>query len=341
MLRAETRGDPEGDAARSGDRRLVNKGACLNSLSFEKIAPYLSDPLVLIGFALLLFFGLGRTIVRSRLLTPVSGVKSYRVLQTLLLYGFALGVLVIALGFGLKYRDLSEAEQHNAIELLKGEFNANASAGESLRKNTLTLLEIVQQTAQAVRQPGVATLTTLFPVENVQGGTQPAARNLALAALAEFLDKKLDKNAREMARGDAAAKAIRGVIERTRPTVVSLSDPAHERYVVRDSAWQANASILRKVTLAGVPEFQDSYAAMRKLRSDYDVVCASVLAYLDALLTLFDVKVGVNVNSLTAALSQERQSIAIITAYGTTLTDAIKTIQQIQSKLDRVGRPIG
>lgn len=80
----------------------------MDSFSFEKLAPYLSDPLVLVGFVLLLFFGLARAIVRSRLLTPINGLKSYRVLQTLLLYGFVLGVLIIALGFGLKYRDLSE-----------------------------------------------------------------------------------------------------------------------------------------------------------------------------------------------------------------------------------------
>ena len=313
----------------------------MESLSFDKIAPYLSDSLVLIGFALLLFFGLARALVRSRLLTPVSGVKSYRILQTLLLYGFVLSVLVIALGFGLKYRDLSAAEQRNAIELLKGEFNANVQAVESMRRNTLTLLTVVQQTVQAVRQPGIVTLTTLFPTKNVLGGTQPAPRELALAALSELLDKKLDKNQREMARGDAAAKAIRGTIERTRPTIVSLSDAQHQRYMVKDDSWQANASILRKIMLAGVPEFQDSYAAMRKLRGDYDVVCASVLAYLDALLTLFDVKIGVDLDTLTAALSQERQSIALVTAYGASLTDAIATIQQIQSRLDRVGRQVG
>ena len=86
----------------------------MDSLSFDKLAPYLKDPLVLIGFTLLLFFGIARAIIRSGQLTPVTGAKSYRVLQTVLLYGFLLGVLVIALGFGLKYRELSEAEQRNA-----------------------------------------------------------------------------------------------------------------------------------------------------------------------------------------------------------------------------------
>lgn len=313
----------------------------LETLSFEKIAPYLGDPLVLVGFALLLFFGLARALLKGRLLTPINGAKSYRVLQTILLYGFVLGILVVALGFGLKYRELSVAEQRNAVALLKGEFNANVNAVESMRRNTVTLLTVVQQTAHAVRQRDIVALSTLFPARNVAGGSQPHPRELALDALSELLDKKLDKDRVQMQRADAAAKVIRGTIERTRSTVISLSDSEHQRYVVRDDAWQANASILSKVMLGGIPEFQDSYAAMRRLRSDYDVVCASVVAYLDALYALFDVKVGVDVNTLTAALSQERQSVSLVTAYGTSLTDAMARIQKIQASLNHIDRPPG
>jgi hypothetical protein len=60
----------------------------MDSISFDKLAPYLKDPLVLVDFALLLFFGLARPLIRSGLLTPVTGAKSYRVLLTVLLYGF-------------------------------------------------------------------------------------------------------------------------------------------------------------------------------------------------------------------------------------------------------------
>ncbi len=312
----------------------------MNSLSFEKLSPYLSDPLVLIGFFLLLFFGLARALIKSKLLTPVSGIKSYRLLQTLFAYGFALGVLVIALGFGLKYRDLSQAEQRNAIELLKGEFNANASAVEAMRLNTVTLLTVLQKTAQSVRQPGITTLETLFPTQNVQGGSPPPPSKLAAAALNALHAKGIDRNARAMAQGDQAARAIVGVIERTRPTIVSLADAKHERYVIRDTIWEANAPILRKVNLDGVSALQDTYTQLRDVRSDYDVVCASVLAYLDSLLALFDPKIGVNPNTLAAALAQERQSVTLVTAYGATLTDAIANVQRLQTKLAGVGRPV-
>jgi hypothetical protein len=310
----------------------------MDSFSFDKVAPYLKDPLVLVGFALLLFFGFARTIIRSGLLTPVTGAKSYKMLQTVLLYGFLLGLLVIALGFGLKYRELSEADQQSAVEMLKGEFNANAATVESLRRNTVTLLSIFQQTAQSLRAPGVLTMDTLFPAENVQSGPKAPPSDLALSALTAFLDTHLDKNRAEMAKGDAVAKLIHGTITRTRPTIVSLSDPHHDRYVISESSWNANLPVLRQVHVVGVPEFQDSYAAVRKVRSDYDVVCAGVLAYLDSLQVIFDPKVGVNLDTLTATLTQERQSLDLLTTYGTSLVDAVERLKNVQSKLHKVGR---
>ena len=310
----------------------------MDTFSFDGIAPYLKDPLVLVGFTLLLFFGFARAVIRSKLLTPITGANSYRVLQTVLLYGFLLGLLVIALGFGLKYREMSEAEQKNAIELLKGEFNANATAVESMRRNTVTLLSVFQQTAQSVREPGIPALNTLFPAENIQGAPVLTPRDLALRALTSLLDQRLDRNKAEMAKGDAAAKLIHGTIHRTRSTIVSLQDPRHERYAISDSAWSANLPMLSKVNLAGIPEFQDAYSAHRKLRADYDVVCASLVAYLDALQTLFTPKVGINLDTLTAALAQERQSLALLTAYGATLADAVERIKKLQTSLSKVGR---
>jgi hypothetical protein len=304
----------------------------MDSFSFEKVAPYLKDPLVLVGFALLLFFGFARTLFRSGLLKPVAGQRAYRVLQAVVLYGFVLGVLVVVLGFGLKYRDLSEADRRGAVQLLKGEFDANAATVESLRRNTVTMLSVFQETAQVLREPGIKTLATLFPKENV-AGTQLPPRDMAVGALSSLLEQQLDRNKAEMAKGDAAAKVLVGTIGRTRATIVSLSDPSHERYVITDQAWRANLPMLHRVHLASVPEFQRSYDSSRKLRSDYDVVCAGLLAYLDALRTLFNPKTGVDVEVLAATLAQERQSLALLTAYGKSLSDATEQVRQAQQRL--------
>lgn len=297
--------------------------------------PYLQQPLVLVGFALLLFFGLAKVVARSRVLTPITGARSYRVLQTLLAYGFLLAVAVIALGFGLKYRELSKAEQQNAVGLLSRELEGNLATVESLRKNTITLMSMVGDVAKSLRQQDILVLKTLFPNENLDGGNQPPAREMALKALATLLEKKLDKNKVEMARADAVAKIIRATIDRTLPTVVSLADKSRERYQIREGAWAANLPILSKVFVSGVPQLQNSYVTAQKMRSDYDVVCSGVISYLEALHGLLNKKVGVNLDTLTALLAQERQSISLLTSYGQPMSDALVSLRAAQAAVNK------
>jgi hypothetical protein len=71
-------------------------------MDFQKIAPYLSNPLVLIGFGLLLFFGLHRVLVKSKILPEVSATDSNKIVRLLLHYGFIVAVLVVLLGFGIE-----------------------------------------------------------------------------------------------------------------------------------------------------------------------------------------------------------------------------------------------
>jgi len=71
--------------------------------AFRKIAPYLTHPLVLVGFALLLFFGIHRQLIESGLLKPLDKETSGVVVMTILEYGFWIAVAVIVLGIGLQY----------------------------------------------------------------------------------------------------------------------------------------------------------------------------------------------------------------------------------------------
>lgn len=297
-------------------------------VAFGKVAPYLQDPLVLIGFVLLLMFGLARMLIKSRLLTPVSGARSYRVIQTVLLYGLVLALAVIGLGFGLKYRELSRAEQQNAISLLRREMDANLAAVEAMRRNTAVMLNIVSSTATAVREPDIKLMSTLFPRANIRSGDKPHARDMAASALRDIAKAGLDKNQGEMKRADQLARAITSTIDRTRPTVVSLSDPSRQRYVISDAVWQANLPVLRKIHVDGIPQIQEAYATSRMVRSDYDVVCTSVIAYMDSLNGLLSEDSHINLDTLSATLSQERQTLTLLTAYGATLADSIGKLKK-------------
>ena len=69
---------------------------------FATVAPYLTNPLALVGYVLFLFFGLQRTLIKSGILPPVSARTGGKVVQLLLRYGFILALVVIVAGFLLE-----------------------------------------------------------------------------------------------------------------------------------------------------------------------------------------------------------------------------------------------
>jgi hypothetical protein len=79
--------------------------------SFEKVGPYLKDPLILIGFFLLLAFGLFRLVIKKGLIPKLQQKHGYEVVKLILWFAFIIGVLLILLGFPLKRRELLNQPQ--------------------------------------------------------------------------------------------------------------------------------------------------------------------------------------------------------------------------------------
>ncbi|WP_282606361.1 hypothetical protein [Pelagibius sp. Alg239-R121] len=71
--------------------------------AFADIAPFLSNPLVLVGFVLLLFFGIHRTLIKSGVLRPLSERQGGVVVKLLLKYGFVIALVMILCGFGYAF----------------------------------------------------------------------------------------------------------------------------------------------------------------------------------------------------------------------------------------------
>jgi hypothetical protein len=79
----------------------------LRSRCFERvfeIAPYLSNPLVLAGFGLFLFFGLLRALLKSKVMPTVTQRTGGRALLRAINYGFVVALVVIVLGFAFAWR---------------------------------------------------------------------------------------------------------------------------------------------------------------------------------------------------------------------------------------------
>jgi len=75
----------------------------MSSISgFTKIAQYLTHPLVLIGFVLMLVFGTYKQLIKSGLLTQTSKSESSKIIKLMLQYGFWLGMIIVLVGFTLQ-----------------------------------------------------------------------------------------------------------------------------------------------------------------------------------------------------------------------------------------------
>ena len=139
--------------------------------AFKDIAPYLSDPLVLTGFVLLLFFGIHRSLLKARIILPLTTRTGGKVVQLLLRYGFLIALLVIVLGFGLAFYKIQKeseisvsadrqraewAEQakvalEKRLDDMKRQLSASESRAEEFQELSKTLAEAVNSLAQ---QPG-------------------------------------------------------------------------------------------------------------------------------------------------------------------------------------------
>lgn len=309
---------------------------------FEKIAPYLQDPLVLIGFFLLLAFSFSRALLKRGVIPPLPATAGFKILKTILLYGFVIGLLLIFLGFGLKYAELRAREnqareelqsrekqaqidrdikaqkekelheedlarQQNTVALLRVELQDNLGVANELRKNTIVFLRGVQTITQTVRTPGIELLTVLFPKENVDlQFPDGQAAGLSEKAFETLETTRLHQNQLELQKFTAAANVITSSIDLQMSTLRKLADPDHTRYRFQSQVWETNLPMLRNVVVGDVPGIEGSYADLQRLRNDYDVVTQHYLEYLDALRQFFDpAKHVVNRASLHTVLSAE------------------------------------
>lgn len=70
---------------------------------FKEFVPYLTHPMVLVGYALLSVFGVHRALLKARIIPPLTPRTGGRVVQRLLRYGFVIALIVIILGFLLAF----------------------------------------------------------------------------------------------------------------------------------------------------------------------------------------------------------------------------------------------
>ncbi len=75
----------------------------MEATEFGKIAQYLTHSLVLVGFTLMLVFGIHKQLFKAKILPEVNQEEGSKIAQLLIKYGFRLGMITLLLGFGLQF----------------------------------------------------------------------------------------------------------------------------------------------------------------------------------------------------------------------------------------------
>lgn len=312
-------------------------------MNFEKIAPYLHDPLILIGFALFLFFGLGRLLLRLKIIPPLPRQSAYRVVRLLLTYGFILALAVVAVGFVLKYRVLTETEQRTAVRLLEQELAGNIEVVSELKENIETILENVRIVLNGLRHPGNRLTSTLFPCENTNPEVNvPASLEYARQQMLMAEEQGLFDNRLERDRFSAVGEAIVGTISRTMPTIMSLADLEGSRYQISDVVWKKHLPILRQVHIVDVQKLQSLYQDMARLRTNYEVSVRSSIEYLNVLTDFFaNRETTYTPQRLAEVLATERLFMTVTIEYVKTVVEKLERIEKTLQALTDAMPPSG
>jgi len=103
----------------------------METFNFDKIAPYLKDPLVLIGLFIFLGLIFLRSLVKKGIIPVLQKNQGFNILKIILLYGFVIGLLIIILGFWLKAKQINNTNSAELISIIHDELQSkNLSESE-------------------------------------------------------------------------------------------------------------------------------------------------------------------------------------------------------------------
>jgi hypothetical protein len=306
----------------------------MNGSQFGNIAPYLKDPLILIGFFLFLGFLFLRTLIKKGIIPPLNQDQGLKVLRWILLYGFVIGLVLIGLGFGLKYRELSDAEQKNLVEQLSQELDINLSVIGELKKNTESFLNQQINISRSVRTPRIKILPIMFPETNLDLNQPVNDNELARNAYLELIRQELPNNTEEMSKLNQVAMAISKTLLAVRSTNQNLRDSARIRYTIQNEVWKANLPVYKKVNIINITTFQRTYKQFENIRNDYEIIAKANIDFENLLLNFFKSDNDATWQELANVLTAERNSYDLMIAYSKNMVDAITDVNKIKKKLD-------
>lgn len=176
----------------------------MNFAGFEKIAPYLASPLVLVGFVLMLAYSIHWQLMKSGLLSKVDKKDSGLIIRLFLRYGFWLALMLLLAGFGLAaWNNHLEAAKIISIDVRKTAELLSAQLGVKDQQ-----LSAKDEQIKALTEAIVALSKTGAPAKSINDALQELEQGNTAKAQAIFAEVLNTKEAEgQKANKEAAAVA--------------------------------------------------------------------------------------------------------------------------------------
>ena len=294
------------------------------SIDVGGFAPYLKDPLTLIGFVVLVTFWLFGLIVRQEIIPQLSRRDGYSLVTRLVNFGMIVAMAIIVLGFGLKYGEMSSDEHRRVMQLLEEEVGANDGTLNELVLNTDHILNHFLVIATIIRDERIPVIEAMFPSTNLSSDVgNPDISELVGEAGARLVESGLLESDQELMKANEAAVAIRSTIERVQVVLDMLADDDGKRYVIEEEVLSQHMNILRRLDEYDISGLQSHYSEWRTVRRNYDVVVGYVLEYFNEVARYMNPEEDVfRKGELRSVLTAERLAYSTILTYGKQLATA-------------------
>lgn len=142
------------------------------SASFSKIAPYLSDPFILVGFFVFVVLLFARALLKSGIIPSVARTTGGQIIKLIIHYGFLFGLVLLCLAFFYRYHELGLTHM---------------SVAEARNQNTYR--DIAKQISVAAEE-----FTTSYPAKNPLYGTvETVTVRIRYPQIADHPEKQIEK----------------------------------------------------------------------------------------------------------------------------------------------------
>ena len=120
---------------------------------FSKIVAYLIHPLVLVGFVVLLFFGVLKLLIIYQIIPQVYKTDAPTIVKILMKYGFIIALITIIVGFGFKAFEIYMNGHPNVEEAIRL-INFQATPGTVIIGDKLKLIYTIENTSNITIDKG-------------------------------------------------------------------------------------------------------------------------------------------------------------------------------------------